>query len=490
MTCVSEHSPSVRKAPNILVIMPDQMRGDCLSLAGHPVLQTPAMDSIGREGTHFTAGFSTCASCVPARRGLLTGLHPATTGMVGMSAGYPISEITLPAQLSDHGYRTALVGREMHQSPYDEPYGFQTRILGSTHRDHDEYATALMAAVPGLKSLRDLGVTFNGWGAKAWEYAESMHPTTWVARRTREFLAAQSDDQPLFLTSSYYAPHPPLLPPKRYFDAFLNQALPEPSYGDWNDPSPGNADQVTMDSHRVHLEGEALRRAQAGYFGLIAQLDAQIAPIIQDFKDKSEAAGRPWVIALISDHGEMLGDHHYYRKCEPYEGASRIPFLIQGSEAMGWCRSQINGSPVCLEDIMPTVLDAAGIPVPEGLDGHSLVPLLKGTQSRVRPFLHGEHAPQYSDEQAYHFLTDGEFKYLWRPFGGREQLFDRVRDPGERHDLANDPAWQATLERWRGRLIRHLENRPEGFSDGRRLIPDQDYPRVLPFLEKQRLPDA
>lgn len=242
-----------------------------------------------------------------------------------------------------------------------------------------------------------------------------------------------------------------------------------------------------MDSHRVHLAGDTLRRAQAGYFGLIKHIDDQIAPLIREFKQTSEREGRPWMIALFSDHGEMLGDHNLYRKCEPYEGASRIPFLIQGSEQLGWRKTHSCAAPVCLEDIMPTVLDAAGIAVPTGLDGRSLVPLLKGKSERVREYLHGEHAPQYDAEQAYHFLTDGILKYIWRPLNGKEQLFDRRHDVGECHDLADDPAWSASLALWRRRMVDILKDRPEGFSDGQRLIPGREYPKVLPFLEKYRV---
>lgn len=471
-------------APNILLIMPDQMRGDCMSIAGHPVLETPNIDGIGRGGTYFSAGYTTCASCVPARRSLLTGRYPASNGMVGMVGGYRIPWPTLPQCLGENGYATAMIGRYMHQSPYTEPYGFQTRILGSTHVDDDEYATALKAAVPGLDSLRNLGCSFNGWNAKPWEFDDALHPTAWVTNKARHWLASQPDDRPLFMITSFYAPHPPLMPPKVYFDAYYERPdLPEPVHGDWLKEPAGHADEVKMDSHRVRLSGDTLRRAQAGYFGLIKHIDDQIAPLIAEFTTRSEHEGRSWIIMLFSDHGEMLGNHEFFRKCEPYEGASKIPFLIQGSADLGWRRGQVHRAPVCLEDIMPTLLEAAGIALPEGVDGQSLLPVCAGRAESVRKILHAEHAPTYSREQAYHFLTDANIKYIWRPLDGTEQLFNLRDDPRELHDLANDPAWQSTLERWRERLIECLNNRPEGFTDGKHLIAGRDYKAVLPFLE-------
>jgi arylsulfatase A-like enzyme len=118
--------------PDILLIMPDQMRGDCLSAHGHPVVRTPNLDKLAGEGALFRRAYTTCPSCIPARHPLLTGLFPATSGVVGF-AGRPITSPTLPKLIGDAGYTTLLVGRTMHQVPEEEPYGFQKRIRGSTY---------------------------------------------------------------------------------------------------------------------------------------------------------------------------------------------------------------------------------------------------------------------------------------------------------------------------------------------------------------------
>jgi arylsulfatase A-like enzyme len=126
------------------------------------------------------------------------------------------------------------------------------------------------------------------------------------------------------------------------------------------------------------LKGKALQAAQAGYFGLIEQLDHEVAPLIEDFKARSQKAGRPWLVWVIADHGEMLGDHGYFRKCEPFEGSANIPFLVAGSPDLGFRNGLRSCQPVCLEDVMPTVLELAGVPRPDVLDGVSLVPVLRG----------------------------------------------------------------------------------------------------------------
>jgi alkylated DNA nucleotide flippase Atl1 len=105
---------SVAPKPDVLILMPDQMRGDCLSLLGPPAVRTPHLDELARQGVLFRRAYSTCPSCIPARHSLLTGLFPATSGVVGF-AGRPITYPTLPKMLGDSGYASILVGRCMHQ---------------------------------------------------------------------------------------------------------------------------------------------------------------------------------------------------------------------------------------------------------------------------------------------------------------------------------------------------------------------------------------
>lgn len=467
--------------PDILLIMPDQMRGDCLSILGHPAVRTPNVDSLAREGMLFRRAYSTCPSCIPARHALLTGLFPATSGDVGF-APILITHPTLPALLGAAGYATALVGRNMHQDPPNKTVGYQHEIQGTTcGAENDAYDSFLKRATGSPVGLNVLvpqwGLSLNGWTATAWRLADDLHPTAWTVREARHTLAAAETNKPLFLTFSITAPHPPLLPPKTYFDKYFRTNLPAPAHGDWVDwkaLSP-TGDKV---GQRVRLEGDVLRTAQAGYFGLIEHLDAQIVPLVAEFKERSRKAGRAWVIVFTSDHGEMLGDHGYFRKCEPYEGAANIPFIIAGSPEMKFKSGQRCASPVCLEDLLPTFLELAGAPCPQPMDGVSLLPVLRGGQAGVHAVLPTEHSPCYAPDQAFQALTDGRFKYIWRPRNGTEQLFNLDQDPREEHDLAHDPAQAGVLAQWHARMVRSLAGRPEGFSDGTNLVAGQPYPAI------------
>lgn len=467
------------RPPDILLIMPDQMRGDCLSALGHPAVKTPRLDALAQAGALFRRAYATVPSCIPARYALLTGLFPQTSGVVGFK-GRPIAYPTLPQLLARAGYRTVLVGRNMHQVPADEPYGYQKQILGSTYVADDDYDRFLKQAAPETGGIRPLveklRLSNNGWEAAPWPLATSLHPTAWIARQARAELAAAPAHQPLFLTASFYAPHPPLFPPAKFFNRYLRAKLPQPARGDWVDWENVPPPRPLSAAHRVRLEGDTLRRAQAGYFGLINHLDEELGPLIREFRRRSERQRRPWLILVTSDHGEMLGDHGYFRKCEPYEGSANIPFILAGSPELGIQPGLRSEQPVCLEDILPTLLELAGAPAPPRADGVSLLAAARGRSVRVREWLHLEHAPCYSREQAFHALTDGRWKYIWRPLDGTEQLFDLQADPREEHDLSKRPDHRATLEQWRARLIERLAGRPEGFSDGTRLIPGRPYP--------------
>lgn len=474
--------------PDVLLIMPDQMRGDCLSIAGHPVVRTPNLDALAREGVFFRRAYTTIPSCIPARHTLLTGLHPATSGMVGYK-GRPITYPTMPQMLRDAGYATVLVGREMHQLPQGEPYGYQKMILGSTYHSDDDYDHFLKAESPGSEGIRplveSLEINNNGWEANPWPLANKLHPTEWIVRESRKVVADTPRDQPLFLTTSFYAPHSPLFPPKKYFDEYMKKKLPPAAHGDWVNWSELPPPKKLSSSHRVLLEGELLHRAEAGYFGLITHLDDQIGPLIKEFQKRSEKSHRPWIIIFITDHGEMLGDHGYFRKCEPYEGSAHIPFIIAGSPELGFQSGLRSDQTVCLEDVMPTLLNLAGVSLPKPMDGVDLAPTLRGGQQTIRLWLHLEHAPCYSKEQAFQALTDGRYKYIWRPLDGSEQLFNLENDPREERDLSRDSAEQATLVKWRKRLIQELSNRPEGFTDGKKLIAGRPYPPLQEMLKKQ-----
>jgi arylsulfatase len=469
--------------PSILLILADQHRGDSLGLEGHPTLLTPTIDSIGRNGVRFSHCYSTCPVCIPARRSILSGQFPSTHGLVGYQERVEWdAPATLPGELARAGYQTALVGRDMHQYPMRKRFGFEQM------RTQLDYAAWMRTRLPDVASgashhsslYYSSGVMHNDWTARPWPYDEELHFTNWTVNEALKFLEARDPSCPFFLTVSFVVPHPPLVPPSFYLERYLRLDLPAPVIGSWA-AEPGPEDLAADPSpSRVRLEGEALLACRAAYYGLINHLDDQLRRLLNPVDGIQTMTGGNTVVMYSSDHGEMLGDHYLWRKSMPYEGASRVPLLLSAPERFGLARGSVVDRPVCLEDIMPTLLDAAGAAVPGSVEGRSVLPLCRGEAAGWREHLHLEHAPRF------HALTDGKTKYVWFAATGAEQLFDLDNDPKEMRDLAPDAAASGLLGDWRAKLVRELAGRPEGFSDGARLVPGRPYASLVPGRGRNR----
>jgi arylsulfatase len=458
--------------PNFLVIMTDQQRGDALSAAGHPVLMTPNMDAIGGGGVRFSRAYSTCPVCVPARRSFLSGQHPSTHGVLNNS-NVEWHGPSLPGVLRNAGYQTEWVGRGMHQTPPLKRYGFEHMVF-KDHRASDDYDDFLCRREPeGSGGYYGTGVMHNDWTARSWHLDEALHATNWTVSESLRFLDRRDPSCPFFLVTSILAPHPPLVPPAFYLDRYLRQDLPTSHIGDWAEPPEHDGIGLDVSADRVCLKGEALQSAQAGYYGLINHIDDQIRRLLNPVDGIQSRTNRNTVVIFFSDHGEMLGDHHRWRKSLPYEGSAHIPFMIQAPDRFGLRKGVADETPVCIEDLMPTILDMAEVSAPSCIDGHSLLPLMRGEGSLDRPYLHLETAPMY------HALTDGREKYIWYVEDGKAQYFDLTVDPHEMQNLVDQPESSDRVAWWRSQLIETLADRPEGFSDGRQLIPGCDYPGLL-----------
>jgi arylsulfatase len=459
--------------PNILIFLTEQHRGDCLGIEDHPVLMTPNMDAIAGAGVRFTRAYSACPTCIAARRSFLSGQGPATHGMVGYKDGVEWDiENTLPSVLAEAGYETAWVGRNMHQHPFDKRFGFEHMVtLGSRHpSDYTEFVR--QHRPDDWEAAYGTGVMHNDWTARPWHLDEDLHPTNWTVHEALRFLRDRDTSRPFFLVVSFLSAHPPLVPPAFYLERYLRTGVPDPIIGDWAIPPANGGKGMDVSASQVDLRGEALLCARAGYYGLINHMDDQIRRLLNPVCGVDRMTGGNTVVMLTSDHGEMLGDHHLWRKTVPYEPSARIPLLVRAPRRFGIQPGTIVREPTGLQDIMPTVLEMAGADIPESVDGRSLVPLLRGDEVPWRQYMHIEHAPMH------HTLTDGREKYIWFVADGREQFFRLTDDPTECRDLAGEPGEAERMSHWRSRLISELGNRPEGFTDGKRLIPGRPYPAV------------
>lgn len=462
--------------PNIVFIMTDQQRGDCLGIEGHPVLLTPTMDRIASSGVRFTRAYTTCPSCIAARRSLMVGQFPATHGVVGYQDKLEWdAPPTLPGVLREAGYQTAIIGRSMHLYPVRKRYGFEQMMIMDHKEGTGEYDQWLAEQrLPGRPAWFGGGVMHNDWTACPWPMEDRFHFTNWTVDQSLLYLQRRDPSCPLFLTVSFISPHPPLQPPAFYMERYLRTGVPEPVIGDWAEPPPDDGRGQDVAAQQVVLKGEALLSARAAYYGLINHIDDQLRRLLNPVTGIPGLLGPDTIVVFTADHGEMLGDHYLWRKQVPYEGSARIPMLIQAPASTGIKPGRTVDAPVCLEDLMPTLLDLTEVPVPETVEGRSLAPFLRGESPAWREYLHLEHAPYQQ------CVTDGREKFVWIPESGRELFFDLTNDPAECRNLAAEPEVAERVARWRGRLIERLKGRPEGFTDGERLIAGRPYKAALP----------
>ncbi|MFA5689995.1 MAG: sulfatase-like hydrolase/transferase [Kiritimatiellales bacterium] len=454
----------MKRRPNFLIIMCDQFRGDALGIEGHPVLQTPNLDALATGGIRFRHAYSPCPVSIPARRSFMSGQFPATHGMLSNKEGccwYPAA--TLPGELKKAGYQTQLVGRDMHLHPRRKRYGFDEMLhTGDVHPD-DLYAGRL----PGYSYNPSWshGLNANGRTARPWHLEEALHPSCRTVDAALRFLERRDPECPFLLVASFAGPHPPLYPPEFYMTRYLRAGSHPPHIGSWAHRPENNGAGLPVDSAVTCLEGDVLANCQAGYYGMINHIDDQICRLLSPQSGLDRETAADTIIIFCADHGEMLGDHYMFRKGRPYEGAVRVPLMIHAPDKFGFTAGTAVSAAVSLEDIMPTVLELAGVEIPASVEGRSLVPSLHG-ESVAREFIHAEHA---NDEGlTWHLLTDGQMKYIWHSGTGIEQLFNLDADPYELTDLVEAPERAEILAAWRQRLIKKLAGRPEGFvADGR-----------------------
>jgi arylsulfatase A-like enzyme len=193
------------------------------------------------------------------------------------------------------------------------------------------------------------------------------------------------------------------------------------------------------------------------------------------------------LIVFFSDHGDMLGDHHLWRKSYPYQASAQVPFLLRWPTGMfDAARGRALASPIELRDVLPTFLDAAGTAPAHPLDGRSLLPLVSGRDVSWRPWLDLEHGPCYGPENHWNALSDGRLKYIFHAHDAAEQLFEIATDPGELRDLAPDPAHAVILREWRARMTAFLAPRGEHWVKSGELVARAGDPVYSPNYPKEK----
>jgi choline-sulfatase len=455
------------KAPNILIVMADQMAPACLPIYGHSLLRAPNMQALARDGVVFDSAYCASPLCAPSRASFMSGLLPSRTQVYDNAAEFAADIPTFAHALRLRDYRTILSGK-MHFCGPDQLHGFEQRLTTDIYPadfnwtpdwDRPDHRPSWYH---NMSSVRDAGLCVRS------NQLDFDDETAFVAERAIFDLARSKDQRSFLLVASFSHPHDPFAVQQRYWDLYRDE--------DIEMPAPGNA----LDAHSRRLRhvcamdaepvtAAQVRAARRAYFGAIAYVDDLLGRLMQALR--SAALAEDTIVILTSDHGEMLGERGLWYKMSFFERASRVPLVVANP---GRFEPRRVGASVSLVDLMPTLIDLAGGNAQSlgiGIDGRSLAPHLRGAGG------HDEAIGEYLAEGAIApmvMIRRGAYKFIHSPVDP-DQLFDLNRDPLERDNLADDPSCAAVIADCRAEVgkrwdLAELDGRIRNSQRRRRLV--------------------
>lgn len=443
---------SMGEFPNVVLITGDHLRWDNIAANGNPAIITPHMDRLVREGVTFNHHYTVGMACAPNRASLMTGRYPHSHGVISNGVKMPETEVTLTHVLRRSGYYTGQMGKlhfwphkDRNHREYHPPYGFhQMRLSDEPGPYDDAYGRWLWAQGEDVREKARVNMPAQRPRLEhyVFEGDDSTTQASWVATETITFIhdtLARHPDRPFFVHAGFYAPHPPLNPPASALAPYEGRPLP---------PRHFSADEIDLLPPRLaatmsdYLETpdatwESYKRF---FYAMVTHLDEGVGRIIEAVEEAGIAERTLFVVT--SDHGDYLGDHNLVSKStRPYDGALRIPLVLRGP---GVPAGTVVDGMAEIVDVMPTVLDLAGIGQTRGNQGQSLVGMLEGASGRDMI---------YMQTLTNRMIRSRTAKY-WVDEHGEEVLFDYSSDPHELRNVANDSSHRELLDRMRVLLLR------------------------------------
>lgn len=444
--------------PNILLLFTDQQRADTLRAAGNPVIVTPNLDRLAREGVLFRSAYTPSPVCVPARCSLVYGQYPHRTGCADNGDPMPDDRPSLMQLLSEAGYRTHGIGK-MHFSPDLQALrGFQTR-------EHQEELRARVEDDDYLRTLQanGFGHVYDPMGCRGEMYyvpqpaqvPARLHATQWVGDRAVEFIREAGREQPFFLFASFIHPHPPFSPPTPWNKLYRGPLMPLPKR-----PEQCEALHTFMNRFQNRykyrdngLDNNLLRVMRAYYYACISFIDFQVGRILAALEEMGQLDNT--LILFTSDHGEFLGDYDCFGKRSMLDAAARVPLIVRYPQR--FTPGQRRDVPASLVDVMPTFLSAAGVDASRyALQGSDLAELATSGAERM---VYGQFQ---RGALGVYMALNRRWKYFYSAPDRREFLFDRAQDPEELRNRAGIVFCQDALAAMREGLLAYY--RSEGYT--------------------------
>ncbi|MCT8158682.1 sulfatase [Pseudoruegeria sp. SHC-113] len=435
--------------PNILFLMPDQLRADFLGCYGADFARTPVLDALAARGQRFARCLSPTPICVPARASMLTGASSLQTGVMTNGEwlrpdGAALGLATWPARLADAGYTTYGVGK-MHFTPWDDPGGFTTRVIAEDKRHigiKDDYADHLASKGAAKQHGRDLEGYHENGGACLSPLPLEDSVDLWCADRAAELIKAHDPARPFAMMVGFPSPHCPYDPPPEIAALFDPDSMPSPA-----PPTPEsealrpwfvqNMRRDWADIDYSDFTAGQIAKVRQHYSALIHILDIAVGRVLTALEARGMAENT--LILFASDHGDFVGDYGLVCKNFFMDGSLRVPMILAGPGISVGLRPDT----VSLTDVFATVLDAAGLPQPERSESRSLLGPPPDTPRAICGLTHRGAV-----------IERGRYK-LARYVEGLTTLHDMAADPQEQVNLARDPAHtearralEAELDRW------------------------------------------
>ena len=435
--------------PNVLLIVVDDLNND-LGTYGHPVVQTPNIDSLARAGTRFDAAYSQFPVCTPSRASFLTGLYPEQIGVVEVEPHFRDhvpNVTTLPQVFREHGYTSVRIGKIYHQGVpsqigedgYDDPPSWD-RVINPIGVDK-EVERQVSSIVPG-ELPPDIGGTLAWLAVDGDDDAHTDGVATTAAIGIMDELHPDNTGRPLFLAVGYYRPHVPLIAPRRYFEMYPLAEIELPQYpaNDRDDiPIPALADRP----YQAQMSERQQRQVIQAYYASVSFIDAQVGRLLGGLRRSGLADNT--IIVFLSDHGFHLGSHGLWQKTDLFEGSVRLPLIIAAPDHP--TPGAQSSSLVELVDLYPTLTGLAGLDPPDYLMGRSLVPILEDPSARVRNSAFTMASSRawwtrpewkYREISGYSVRTD-RYRYTeWGDGAFGVEFYDYLNDPQELVNLAHD----------------------------------------------------
>lgn len=429
---VSSHFGLAAKPLNIVILYADDWRHDVLGAAGHPVIKTPHLDRLAGQGVRFTRACVTTSICGVSRASLYSGQWMSRHGANKFVMWDTPWELSYPALLREHGYHTGHVGK-WHNRPDPKGKFDFGRFYHGPHWYDD------------------------GKGGK-------IHTTVRNENDAMEFLRTRPQDKPFYLNVAFFTPHAE--------DPHPDQFLPQPEsmslYEDVTIPIPPTATQEAWeklpDFFNEKNEGrnrwtwrfdtpEKYQRMMKNYYRLITEIDTACGRLIAELE--KQGALENTLVIFTTDNGFYHGEHGLADKWYPHEESIRVPLIIRDPRMPKEKHATTNDEFALNVDLAPTMLAAAGIPVPDVMQGEDLAPLYLANEApEWRSEFFYEH-PTFNRIDfipASQALVRKDWKYFYWPEHDVEQLFHIEVDPHEQNDLIADPAHAERLAEMRGRF--------------------------------------